>query len=759
MAEVYDNWERLVRATLRREQLRQSAFRTPSDVSSASSSAPSSAPSPINFASPSAQLVSSFKTSSSLPLVGKSFTYHQILQATDYLSSSNFIKHGRSGDLFHGVLEGGLRVVVKKVDLSMSSSGEKESYLLAELEFLGKVSHARFVPFLGHCFEKANDKFLVYKCMPNKDLSSSLCSRGIVSDGTNPDSQKSTSLDWVTRLKIAVGVAEGLYYLHHECVPALVHRNVEARSILVDENFEARLGRLSEVCTEKKEKYQNMISRLLQLQKSSEGGTSGATNAMCAYDVYCFGKVLLELVTGNPGLGDGYDARIKEWMENVLPYITTYDKELLLNIMDPCLVVDEHVLIEVWAVAVVAKACLCPKPLERPQMPCILKALEDPMSVRLSTYETLRIDAQLGLVCSALVSTRMPEGVSGLGTSQANANRTSSNNNIVVSNSRSSAAGGTEETNPHGVIWDLPNLRIYSPSELKAATNNFRSDRVLGESEFGRVYKGWLHEKSTSKTGSQSLVAVQKLKAESLQGFVEWKTEICMLGTLSHPNLIKLLGYCWKGKDMLLVYEYMQKGSFDNHLFGRGSSIQPLQWDARLKILIGAARALAFLHAAKKQVIYRVFKASNILLDASYNAKLSNFGLAKIGPLNGQLNVTIQAGRTLGYAAPEYIRTGQLCVKSDVYGFGVVLAEVLTGLRALDTCRPKGKHYLFNWIKSQLFDKTKIEGVMDSRLEGKYPIKAAVGMAKLAQNCLAFDPKARPSMKQVVDALEHIAIC
>ena len=115
-------------------------------------------------------------------------------------------------------------MVVKKVDLSMSSSGEKESYLLAELEFLGKVSHARFVPFLGHCFEKANDKFLVYKCMPNKDLSSSLCSRGIVSDGTNPDSQKSTSLDWVTRLKIAVGVAEGLYYLHHECVPALVHR-------------------------------------------------------------------------------------------------------------------------------------------------------------------------------------------------------------------------------------------------------------------------------------------------------------------------------------------------------------------------------------------------------------------------------------------------------------------------------------------------------------------------------------------------------
>lgn len=150
MAAVYDNWERLVTATLRREQLRLSAFRTPSDVSSASSSATS----PINFASPSAK-VSSFKISSSLPLLGKSFSYNQILQATDYLSKSNFIKHGRSGDLFHGVLEGGLQVVVKRVNLSVSS------YLITELEFLGKVSHARFVPLLGYCLEDGNDKFLV----------------------------------------------------------------------------------------------------------------------------------------------------------------------------------------------------------------------------------------------------------------------------------------------------------------------------------------------------------------------------------------------------------------------------------------------------------------------------------------------------------------------------------------------------------------------------------------------------------------------
>nr|XP_027122153.1 probable LRR receptor-like serine/threonine-protein kinase At2g16250 [Coffea arabica] len=265
MPVLYDNWERLVRATLSREQLRLSGLRTPSDVSSASLSASSS----FNFTSASTR-VSSFKISSSLPLIGKSFTYDQILLATDYFSKSNFIKHGRSGDLFYGVLEGGPQIVVKKVDLSVSS------YLVTELEFFGMVSHARFVPLLGHCFENGNNKFLVYKYMPNKDLSSYLCHRGVASDDSNANWQQPASLDWVTRLKIANGAAQGLCYLHNECVPPLVHRNVEARSILIDENFEARIGRLADVCTEKKERHQNRISRLLWLSKfrASEGGTA-----------------------------------------------------------------------------------------------------------------------------------------------------------------------------------------------------------------------------------------------------------------------------------------------------------------------------------------------------------------------------------------------------------------------------------------------------------------------------------------------------
>nr|XP_027121922.1 leucine-rich repeat receptor protein kinase EMS1-like [Coffea arabica] len=717
MSAVYDNWERLVSATIRREELRLSALRTPSDVSSASLSSSSS----FNFASSSTK-VSSFNNSSRLPAVGKSFTYDQILLATDYFSKSNFIKHGRSGDLFHGVLEGGLQVVVKKVDLSVGS------YLVNELEILGKVSHARFVPFLGHCFENGNNTFLVYKYMLNKDLSSCLSNRGIAPDGIKVDCQKSTSLSWATRLKIATGAAQGLCYLHHECLPPLVHRNFEARSILIDESFEARIGRLTEVSTEKKEKNQNRISRLLRLSKASEGGDAGSLNATYAYDVYCFGKVLLELVTGYPGFGDHNDLSINAGMEDILPYISTYDKELFVNIVDPSLEVDEDQLIELWAVAIIAKACLNPKPSKRPVMPRILEALEDPKSVMFSTCESPWPDGVLGTVAK----TRATEGMTGVGTSQGSANT---------------------------AFWDinLNNLRVYTFRELVDATKNFRSDSVLGEGGFGRVYKGLIDDKSTSKGGARSVIAVKKMNPESLQGFAEWQTEIRMLGTLSHPNLIKLLGYCWEDEKLLLVYEYMPRGSFGNHLFGRGSSVQPLQWELRLKILIGAARALAFLHALKKQVIYRDFKASDILLDGYYNAKLSDFGFAKMGPSDGQSHVTTRVMGTYGYAAPEYVATGHLYVKSDVFGFGVVMAEVLTGLRALDLNRQQGKHNLVDWIMLHLSDKRKITSIMDSRLEGKYPIKAAVKMAQLTLRCLAPEPKARPPMKEVVDELEHIA--
>ncbi|XP_066329133.1 probable serine/threonine-protein kinase PIX13 [Miscanthus floridulus] len=329
---------------------------------------------------------------------------------------------------------------------------------------------------------------------------------------------------------------------------------------------------------------------------------------------------------------------------------------------------------------------------------------------------------------------------------------------MASAGSRSTSGGFVDEgaKYPDGQILEAPNLRTFTFMELKTATKNFRPDSVLGEGGFGRVYKGWVDEKTMAPTrnGTGMVVAVKKLNSESMQGYEEWQSEINFLGRLSHPNLVKLLGYCWEDKELLLVYEFMAKGSLENHLFRRGCA--PLSWELRLKIAIGAARGLAFLHASEKQVIYRDFKASNILLDANYNAKLSDFGLAKLGPTGSNSHITTRVMGTYGYAAPEYVATGHLYVKSDVYGFGVVMLEMLSGQRALDPNRPSGQLSLADWTKPYLADRRKLARLMDPRFEGQYNSKQAFQAAQLTLNCLAGEPRSRPSMKEVVETLEQI---
>ncbi|XP_068639222.1 probable serine/threonine-protein kinase PIX13 [Aristolochia californica] len=362
----------------------------------------------------------------------------------------------------------------------------------------------------------------------------------------------------------------------------------------------------------------------------------------------------------------------------------------------------------------------------------------------------------MGLCCGTPVKSPSTTRPSSPGTSKSVSNFSSSGG--VFSSSTGGSSCSNEEIYKNGQILPTPNLRIFTFSELKSATRNFRPDTVLGEGGFGKVFKGWVEEKTLTpaKSGCGVMVAVKKLNSESMQGLEEWQSEVQFLGRIHHPNLVKLLGYCWEDRELLLVYEFMPKGSLENHLFRRGSTYQPLSWSIRLKIAIGAARGLNFLHTSERQIIYRDFKASNILLDSNYNAKISDFGLAKNGPMFGDSHVTTRVMGTYGYAAPEYVATGHLYIKSDVYGFGVVLLEMLTGLRTLDTNRPSGQHNLVEYTKPFLSHRRKIAHIMDPRLEGQYPSKGAFQAAELTLKCLGSDPRSRPSMKEVQEALERI---
>nr|WIL59857.1 nodulation protein [Melilotus officinalis] len=305
-----------------------------------------------------------------------------------------------------------------------------------------------------------------------------------------------------------------------------------------------------------------------------------------------------------------------------------------------------------------------------------------------------------------------------------------------------------------GEILQSTNLKSFTSTELQAATRNFCVDNILGHS----VFKGWIgeHSSSAAKPGKGIAAAVKRLYKDDFKGHKELFAEVNNLGQLSHPHLIKLIGYCLEDDNSLLVYEFMPRGNLENHLFIRGSYFQPLSWSLRLKVALGAAKGLAFLHSAQTKVIYRDFKTSNVLLDSNYNAKLSNFGLAKDLSTADKSHVATKL--TYGYAAPEYLGTGNHTAKSDVYSFGVVLLEILSGRRVVDKNRPQRQQNLVEWAKPYISNKRKILRVLDSRLEGQYEIEDAYKVATLSLQCLATEAKLRPNMDEVVTNLEQLQV-
>ncbi|KAL5218818.1 hypothetical protein ABZP36_019502, partial [Zizania latifolia] len=271
-----------------------------------------------------------------LPTIIDGFTYDQLQRVTRGFGDENLVKHGHSRDIY------------------------RES-----------PSEDCFVP--GH-LAVDEEELLVYKYMAKGDLTIALHKKSVDSE------EGLRSLDWITRLKIAIGVAKALCFLHYECRPPLVYRDIQASNVFLDDKFEVCLRSLTEVCTQQSEGSKSFFSRMLRSSKSLDKNTSGLP-ASCSYDVYCFGKVLLELITGNFGVSGSNDTGSEKWLASTLGFIDAHDKEALSNIVDPSLVVDEDHLEEVWAVSIVAKTCLNPKPSRRPLARYILKALENPLRV------------------------------------------------------------------------------------------------------------------------------------------------------------------------------------------------------------------------------------------------------------------------------------------------------------------------------------------------------------------------------------------
>ncbi|CAI9118741.1 OLC1v1020345C2 [Oldenlandia corymbosa var. corymbosa] len=231
-----------------------------------------------------------------------------------------------------------------------------------------------------------------------------------------------------------------------------------------------------------------------------------------------------------------------------------------------------------------------------------------------------------------------------------------------------------------------------------------------------------------------------------------------MLSLLHHPNLVNLIGYCADGDQRLLVYEFMPLGSLEDHLHDLAPNKEPLDWNTRMKIAAGAAKGLEYLHdKANPPVIYRDLKSSNILLDEGFHPKLSDFGLAKLGPVGDKTHVSTRVMGTYGYCAPEYAMTGQLTLKSDVYSFGVVFLELITGRKAIDNTRASGEHNLVAWARPLFKDRRKFPKMADPLLQGRYPMRGLYQALAVAAMCLQEQAATRPLIGDVVTALTYLA--
>ncbi|KAM0899492.1 hypothetical protein ACQ4PT_021338 [Festuca glaucescens] len=295
--------------------------------------------------------------------------------------------------------------------------------------------------------------------------------------------------------------------------------------------------------------------------------------------------------------------------------------------------------------------------------------------------------------------------------------------------------------------------RAFTYHELWEATGGFRVESMLGEGGFGPVYRGRLQDGRA--------VAVKQLDRNGVQGTREFLVEVLMLSMLHHNNLVTLVGYCADGADhRMLVYDYMPHGSLEDHLLDLPPSAPGLDWCTRMRIAQGAAKGLEYLHDASRRpgppVIYRDFKASNILLDAGFNARLSDFGLAKVGPVGDRTHVSTRVMGTRGYCAPEYALTGKLTPMSDVYSFGVVLLEIITGRRVLDADRRPDEQNLVAWAMPRFKNKRRFKEMADPLLGDAYPIKGLYQALAIAAMCLQEDTTMRPAISDVVTALEYL---
>ncbi|XP_023736049.1 uncharacterized protein LOC111883956 [Lactuca sativa] len=690
---------------------------------------------------------SSKETGSSSPKgqLCRQFTIDEIRSATQNFKESLLIGTGGFGKLYKGTIKNGTTTSIVAVKQWNHAFNQGAQEFQAEVQLVSMLRHPNIVCLIGYCTDD-KEMILVYEYMSNGSLEEHL-------------HKHNTQLSWSQRLQICIDVARALHYLHSGSGQEVIHGNLTSSDILLDSQWGAKITDfgLSKIISF------DDCSTHVSTAVSAFSGTLGdidpeymATGRLSKKsDVYSFGVVLLEVLCRRRVVDTGLKKEqqgLVRWAQDCVrrgKLKQIIDPELKGHILHTCL--NDYVKI--------VEECLRESQNQRLTMDEVVSGLESILALQeRSDHKSI---PQMGITTS---DWRLDK--------QFSHGRRNSGGSYFSKVTRLLSAKSLLHKGDHGHISKQTNspplsassketglsfpkgetCRRFTISQIRSATQDFNESLVIGKGGFGSVYKGTIKKGTTTTT----TVAVKRWKSTSSQGVQEFKTEVYLLPLLQHPNIVCLIGYCTDAKEMILVYEYMSNGSLGDHLNKR---ITPLSWSQRLKICLEVARALVYLHngSSGQEVIYNNVKSADILLDNQWVAKIADFGLSKTIPFDDYPTDVISTAvvGTAGYLDPEYVATGRLSKKTDVYSFGVLLLEVLCRRRAIDLSLVQEQVELVRWAQDCL-RLGKLEQIIDPELRGRISLKCLNDYVRIVECCLRDRQEPRITMAQVLFGLESI---
>lgn len=688
------------------------------------------------------------------------FSYSEVYVGTNGFDKNEVLGSGGFGRVYRAVLPSDGSVVAVKC---LTERGERfEKTFMAELVAVAHLRHRNLVRLRGWCIHE-EELLLVYDYMPNRSLDRVLFKNG-----------GSALLGWETRKKIVNGLAAALNYLHEKLETQIIHRDVKASNVMLDSNFNARLGdfglaRWLEHDLAYKPKTPPVVkNRQFRLVETTRiGGTIGylppesfqkRSIATAKSDVFSFGIVVLEVVTGRRAIDLTYpDDQIilLDWIRRLS------DEGTVVQAGDDRLQDGSYKLSEIELFIRLGLMCTLHDPQSRPTMKWVVEVLSGNIYGRLPDLpsfqsQPLYINLTSTTNTSMTAATKSSRTTSTTTTAFYSSDFVSANADTIYVTAESERSCSIPSSKSCGNGKPFPMVetpRVITYEEIVTATNNFSDSRRVAEVDFGTAYHGFLE--------GRCHVIVKRLGMKTCPALrMRFANEFKNLGRLRHRNLIQLRGWCTEQGEMLVVYDYSASRLLSNILFHHDHKNwqSKLRWSQRYNIIKSLASAVCYLHEEwDEQVIHRNITSSAIILDQDMNPRLGSFALAEFLTRNEHgHHVVIDKKKSVrgifGYLSPEYVDSGEATTMADVYSFGIVLLEVVTGQMAVDFRRRDV--LLVKRVHEFEAQKRPYKDLVDWRLDGKYDERELVRLMKLGLACTRSDPERRPSMKQIVSILD-----